>query len=172
MKIAVALVLWGLCGIAQAASDRTEKIEALMQAQGLVAAFEQQLQLSREACRKQADAMLSQILETLKVTPVFDEKFREAAQAFVEAAQPSWTASDIVASWSEYYAPHFTDAELDQLLAFYQSPLAQKEVAANKDAMVQLSAHFEELSKPIAEAATREFLARVQAIAEECNCAK
>jgi len=143
-----------------------------MRAQGLVAAFEEQLQLSREACKKQAEAVLSQIFETLKVTPEFDAKFREAALAYVEAAQPAWTARDIVDAWAQYYSPHFTDDELDQLLAFYESPLAQKEVAANKEAMALLSAHFQEQSGPIVQAATQKFLARAQEIVQECNCAK
>ena len=172
MRFLIAMVLSAFCANAYSAPSRIEKIESLMRAQGLVEMFDQQLQLGREACKKQADDMLSQMFASLKVTPEYDAKLREAAHAFVEEAGLNWTARDIVDAWAQYYAPNFTDAELDQLLAFYESPLAQKEVAVSRAAMAQLSAEFQKRSEPIVQAATQNFIDRVQQIAKDCNCNK
>jgi hypothetical protein len=171
MKNLVILLLLAVSGAAMAA-DRTEKIARLMEAQGLAQTFEQQMQMGRETCRKQADDMLSQMFSSLRITPEVEAKFRQAANDFVTAAQPSWTGKDIAEVWARYYGESFTDDELDQLLAYYTSPLAQKEVSASRTAIMQFTTHFQEQYQPIQESATKAFIQRMQAIVEECNCKK
>ncbi|MDR2689714.1 MAG: DUF2059 domain-containing protein [Azoarcus sp.] len=169
MKNLVLLLLLAVSSIAMGA-DRAEKIARLMEAQGLAQTFEQQMQMGREACKKQADDMLSQVFVPLRITPEIEAKFKQAASDFITAAQPTWTGKDVAEIWAKYYGENFTDAELDQLLAYYTSPLAQKEVAASRTALVQFNAYFLEQYQPVQKSATEAFIQRIQAIVEECNC--
>jgi hypothetical protein len=169
MKNLVILLLLAVSSVAVGA-DRAEKIARLMEAQGIAQSFEQQMQMVHETCRKQADDMLSQMFARLRITPEIEAKFRQAASDFITAAQPTWTGKDVAEIWAKYYGTNFTDAELDQLLVYYTSPLAQKEIAASRTALVQFSTHFQEQYRPIQESAIKAYIQRIQAIAEECNC--
>lgn len=154
------------------ATERLDKIRALMEAQGLVATFEQQIQLGREQAEAQVDQLMEQILGTLRPPPEFDQKLKEAASEFMSAMQPPWSATEIVEVWARHYGSQFTDAELDRLVAHYQSPLGQKDVLASREAMIGFSAELNEAYKPTMEAATQAFMERLQQIEKDCNCRK
>jgi len=154
------------------AGDRTEKIHALMQAQGLVETFDQMIATVRVNGRAQANQVLSQMLNELNPNETFRARFIEASDAFVEAMQPPWGAKEIVDVWSDYYGSQFSDAELDQLLVYYTSALAQKEVNVSRSALSRFTAHFQEKYKPVVQAATASYVARLKAISSECNCTK
>ena len=125
------------------AADRTEKIHALMEAQGLVATFDQQIQAGRLQAKANAKQMLDQLLAGLSPNDAFQEKFRLAVDDFAQQLQPPWSAKQVVDVWAGIYGAQFTDAELDGLLAWYTSPLAQKEVAASRDSLVKFRLHRE-----------------------------
>ncbi|MHA6844586.1 DUF2059 domain-containing protein [Ralstonia syzygii] len=78
----------------------------------------------------------------------------------------------MVAIWSRLFGAKFTDEELDQLIAFYTSPLGQKEVAASRDALPAFDQLFQARYKPIQERATAAFLQRIQQLKTECRCDK
>ncbi len=79
----------------------------------------------------------------------------------------------MVETYSSFYGPHFSEAEIDELIAFYSSNLGQKDVRSTRMA----TAEFVELLKnrvldqprvdPV-----REFSDQMFLIARECNCAK
>ena len=171
MRSCIAVVMSVVCAAASAA-DRSEKIRELMEAQGLVETFEQQIQAGREHTRKMADEMVGKVLSTLNPPPEFQAKFRDATRDFVEAAQSPWTARDIVEVWGKYYGAKFSDEELDQLLKYYRSPLGQKDAIASREALVPYTAEFQARYKPILDKATQEFLDRLKAVGKECNCKK
>jgi hypothetical protein len=151
-------------------ADRAEKLARLMEAQGVAQSFEQQMRMAQEACEKQADDMISQMFTRFRITPEVEAKFKQAASDFITAAQPTWTGKDVAEAWAKYYGADFTDAELDQLLAYYTSPLAQKEISASRAALVQFNTHFMEQYQPVLASATEAFIQRMQAIVEECDC--
>jgi hypothetical protein len=153
-----------------AADDRSETIKQLMEAQGLIQTFEQQLELGRKQNNEQGRAMLDQLMASLSPTPEVTERFEQAFQSFMAEVQTPWGAEEIVAVWGEHYGKHFSDEELDQLLIHYRSPLAQKEVVASRQALTGFSKHFAEAGKPIGERAVAKFIANLRLIAEECNC--
>jgi hypothetical protein len=171
MRIVIASLLLMVSSVAQSA-DRTAKIQALMEAQGLVAGFQQQMALGRENCRKQADQMLTQLLSSLNAPQGFRDRMNDASKNFIESLQAPWSAEEVVDEWASLYGPNFTDQELDQLLAYYESPLAQKEVKVSRDIYPPFSSHFQDLYKPVIEHATANFVAQLQLIAKECRCAK
>ena len=171
MKMLLALALIAGTTLTHAAT-REEKIQSLMEAQGLLTIFEQQILEEREANHHQADIMLSQVMNELAPTDEFKTKIHAATDDFIKDLQGPWTAKDIVAQWSKLYGAKFTDPELDQLLAFYSSPLAQREVVAGREAMNQLTVRYQAQYKPIKDKATRTFIDRIQALVAECHCRK
>ncbi|MEF9403155.1 MULTISPECIES: DUF2059 domain-containing protein [Ralstonia solanacearum species complex] len=78
----------------------------------------------------------------------------------------------MVAIWSQQFGTKFTDEELDQLIAFYTSPLGQKEVAATREALPAFNQVIQARYKPIQERATAAFMQRIQQIKTECRCDK
>lgn len=171
MRVLAIVLGLGIC-VGASASERTEKIQVLMDAQGLTQTFEQQMTAGREQTKMQADQMLQQIMNGLRPNPEFEEKFKVAYLDFVEAMQAPWSSSEVVKVWAKYYGSRFTDSELDQLIAHYRSPLGQKEVIAGREAMAQFSAEFRERYQPIQQGATQAFIERIQQIVRECNCRK
>ena len=154
------------------AMDRSEKIRDLMEAQGLNATFDQMLQSGQEQGRDQANQMLAQLMAGLSPPDEFRAKFQAAVSQFLDDLQPPWGSKEIVEVWSQFYGPYFTDKELDQLLAFYTSPLAQKEVVSSRRALVELTASFQAKYKPILDHATATYIQSLQSIVLECKCGK
>jgi hypothetical protein len=144
------------------AADRTAKIQALMEAQGLLQMWDQQMELGKEESRKQAQQLIDQMLSSITPTPELEAHLRSALDEFMKALEPSWTAQDIVAVWADNYGVQFTDQELDGLLAYYTSPLGKKDVAAAQAALPTFMNHFMELSKPLMESATQTYIQRLQ----------
>ncbi len=141
-----------------------------MEAQGLVATFEQQLEAVREQSQIQADEAVAQALAGLRPPPQIDGKIKEAAKQYISELQAPWSSQEIVDVWAKYYGEQFSDADLDQLVAFYSSPLGQRDVLAGREASIGFSAEFQERYKPVQAAATQNFVERLQQIIKECNC--
>ena len=169
MKV-VAVLLLTFASLTSFAADRNEKVAELMEAQGLVTMFQQQMAAGRRSAREQADQMLEQFTKTLKPTAEYDQKFRAALMDYVNAMDAPWSAQDIVDVWAQIYGSKFSDAELDGLLAWYTSPLGRKDTAASQSAWPAFEAHFKDLSKPIVQRETQKLLERIKSIAKECNC--
>jgi hypothetical protein len=165
--IAVLLLLFSVQAIP---ADRDAKIRALMEAQGLLQTFEQQMQYSRDFGRKQGEQVLNQLMAGLNPSPEFVTRFRSATEDFIKDVEPSWTAQDIVDVWAKFYGARFTDQELDALLSHYTSPLGQKEVTAGREALPKFNEHFAALSGPVLERAMKAYIQRLQLIAKDCNC--
>jgi hypothetical protein len=154
------------------AADRDEKIRGLMEAQGLITTFDQMLQSGREQGRSQANNILMQLLAGLNPPNEVRAKLEAAASKFLDDVRSPWSSSEIVSVWSQLYGPSFTDEELDQLLAFYSSPLAQKEVVSSRRALGEFVATIQARNKPMLEAATAAYINNLQAIIRECKCTK
>lgn len=152
------------------AGDREAKIQVLMEAQGLLETFQQQMDLRREQSHEQGQIMLDEFLRNLNPSIEYKEKFKEAFNKYAEALSSPWSADELVAVWAQHFGKHFTDSELDKLIDFYSSGLGQKEVMANREAMVKFSMHFAEAAKPIIEETFQDFSADLQSIAKACDC--
>jgi hypothetical protein len=152
------------------AGDREAKIKTLMEAQGLLATFEQQLEMGRKLNQEQAQRMMKQLMSQLNPSPEFQERFKNSFDKFIKAVETPWGADVIVEVWGNYFGEKFTDEELDQLIAFYTSELGQKEVLASRESLVQFSHHFAEAGKPIADKAVQAYIKDLQLVAKECNC--
>lgn len=155
-----------------AATDRTSKIQSLMELQGLLVMWDQQMAASRQYGEQQAQQMLDQITQSLIPSAEFEAKFRGTFEIYLAAVQSPWVAQDLVDVWADKYGSKFSDQELDELLVYYSSPLGKKDVAATQSAVPEFTDHFFQLAKPIGERALTEYIQNLKALARECNCAK
>ncbi|MFY1017593.1 DUF2059 domain-containing protein [Ectopseudomonas khazarica] len=154
------------------ADTKTQKIEELLRAQGLVDTWTQQLERGKEYNKQVAKQIMGQMTTKLAPNENFQKRFDAASDKFIESIASPWTADDMVAVWAKFYGPGFTEAELDQLIAFYSSPLAQKEIQVGRAALEKFTLHFQQLNQPLIEKATNQYMQDLQLVAKECNCAK
>jgi hypothetical protein len=72
--------------------------------------------------------------------------------------------------WGETYGESFSDEEISQLLAFYQSPLGQKAVSASRSAMPKVMEKMKADLNPRLQPAIQRYTGKVQKIIAECHC--
>ncbi|MDN5505896.1 MAG: DUF2059 domain-containing protein [Comamonas sp.] len=154
------------------ADTKTQKIEELLRAQGLVDTWAQQIEQGEEYNKQVAQQIMGQMTAKLAPNEQFKNRLDAASEKFIDSTAIPWTAKDMVAVWAKFYGPDFTEAELDQLIAFYSSPLAQKEIQVSRSALEKFTLHFQQLNQPILENASNQFMQELQLIVSECNCAK
>ena len=154
------------------ADQRSEKIETLMKAQGLLEMWQQQIDYGKVEGEKQGKMMIDQMLSQLNPNEEFRERFETAYFNFIKKLHDNWTARQIVDVWAKYYGPHFTDKELDDLITFYTSDIGQKDVKSTKSAIVEFTSHFQREGQPIIEKATKEYIEELKVVAKECKCPK
>lgn len=141
-----------------------------MEAQGLVATFEQQMIEGRAYGRQQASDVMTQLMREFNPPSEFRRRLEKIVAEYAIAMEPHWGAKELAEVWSRYYGPAFSNDELDKLLTFYTSPLAQKEVLVSRNSLTQFSKHFQDNQKQVLESATAEFGQKIKAITIECNC--
>ena len=171
MKIVVLIGLFLVSSLATAA-DRSDKIKDLLDSQGMLKMYEQQLKTGRDRARQVADQILAQATASLNLTAQVKMQLNDVVQEFISNAMPTWTSQDMLDAWGKYYGTKFSDEELEQLAAFYRSPLGQKDVAATAEALPKLSADFQERYKSQLAKATDQYVKRLQQIMKDCNCRK
>ena len=158
---------------AQAFADaKSEKIENLMKALGLIETWTQQIEQGKIYNRKVSSQIMDQIISQLNPNKEFQQKFKGASENFITKTESPWSPEKIVEVWAGYYGPEFTEAELGQLIEFYTSPLGQKDISVTRSSMDKFSKYFQEAGQPIVEKATAEYIQEMKIIAKECNCAK
>jgi uncharacterized protein len=165
-----ALIAFLLLAFQTQAAPRDDKIRDVMQAQGLYQMVEQQLEAGKEESKKQARQISDQMLARLKLTPEFQEKFRKASEDYALSLNKTWSAKEMVEVWSKAYGSQFNDKELDGLLAYYKSPLGQKDVKAAQAAMPAMTNHFSQKIGPIIERETQAYADRLEKLVEACKC--
>jgi hypothetical protein len=127
---------------AYAADDvRQRKLDELMRTIKLQDMFEQQIASSRASYVAFGRKIFAQFQE--QMTPIADPaqkaKMDSVLQRYIERASVLWKAEDLAAVWSERFGRELTDDDLEQILAFYRSPVGPKVVAANQAANIVLT---------------------------------
>jgi hypothetical protein len=168
----VALIGLFLVSSLATAADRSDKIKDLLDSQGLLNMYEQQIKTGRDRARQMADQILAQATASLNLTDQAKTQLNDVVQEFISNAMPTWTSQDVLDAWGKYYGSKFSDEELDLLTSFYRSPLGQKDVAATAEALPKLSADFQERYKSQLAKATDQYVKRLQQIMKDCNCKK
>ena len=170
MKLRIFLLIWLLLPAMAFAETRAEKIETLIEAQGLLEMWQQQMDMSRAECKRQADMIYKQITSELRPNEEFQERFKRAFHKFTDTIYNKWTAKDLVDAWTQHYGPKFTEEELDRLIAFYTSDIGQKEVRVTKAVTVDFTRQIQKESQPLLQNAIKEYVRDLTTVAEDCNC--
>ena len=155
------------------ADVRTDKIETLMKTLGLVEMFEQQITMAKVRNEQIGKEAIEQILTGLNPPAEMQKKFTTAFKNYMKKVELPWTSAEIVKVWAKYYGANFSEAELDQLIKFYSSPLGKKDVSESKKAMASFSKEFQEKNAKIQSKALGEYVTDLKTLIKECtDCTK
>jgi hypothetical protein len=150
-------------------STKNAKLAQLFKLQGFSAVIEQQ----RQACKKQAEAMKPQIMQQLKKTFPDDKarfwgQFEIAYERFEKASQPSWTVEEATDYYAKLYGKHVSEQDLDQILAFYRSPVGKKDIEASNAAISEWTAFLMKRNQGEFQRHYQAFLKDISNVAKEC----
>jgi hypothetical protein len=140
-SFALFVVALFLCGTAMAdESSRQVTIAKIMEAQGLQEMFQQQLDQSKDSAGEVGKDLVKKLLKESgapdgQENPQLTEVFR----LYLERCATMFSAKEYVDIWATFYGKNLSDSDLEQILAYYQSPIGKKDVLASKTAMVGFS---------------------------------
>ncbi len=140
----ILLSLLGFGGVFADEVSKAEKLTELMRVQGLYDMIEQQ----QTYCEAQAQSLDQQVMEKMEedfpgmLSEETQLAFEQATTRFMGSVKASWTIAGAVSAWQNYYGNGVTEAELDQILAYYQSPIGQKDIQAAQAAMPKWGQYF------------------------------
>lgn len=166
------LVLACLVSTSLSATEREDKIKTLMEVQGTLTTFQQQIEAGRAQSKEHGKTLLNKMVPDFDPPPEYQRKLNQAFDKYVDRLSSVWGADELVAVWSRYYGDSFTDAELDALIDHYASPLAQKEIVASREALQRFYAHFSESALQIQAVSLQDFTKELTAILKSCKCRK
>jgi hypothetical protein len=150
---------------------RSEHLSALMDAAGVTQAFDAARDMVRQQARSDADRGMASLLTQLDAGPEVVAQLRQAYGEFIdEVTAAAMHRDEMAVIWGEAYGASFSDEEISQLLAFYQSPLGQKAVAASRSAMPKVMEKMQADLNPRLQPAIQRYTGKVQKIIAECHC--
>jgi len=161
-----------LTTLAAQAGPLEDKTRKLFQVQGVVGNYQSLIDQSRAQAQEDTKQILNQMLSQLNPSKEFQVKIKQAADRYVKALLTDRTAEQIVEVLIKYYAPSFSEGELDKLIEFYGSALGRKDAAVSKAATEKLIKHYKSENEKIRISATDEFVKDLRSIAQQCNCPK
>jgi hypothetical protein len=169
-KHLIALALLA-CNFAHAGplEDKTRK---LFEVQGIVARFQASIDQGRIQAREESKKVMDQMLSEMELSKEYQERTNVAYEKYMKALLTDRTADQIVEVLIKFYAPNFTEDELDKLIAFYGSSVAQKDADVSRTAMQQVVDSYKAANDQIRVAATSEFVRDIRLIAQQCNCSR
>lgn len=146
------------------------KARKLFEIQGIVSSFQASIDEGRAEAKMQTKQMLDQMLSQLNPNKEFQDRINFATDKLLRNLQTSRTAKDFVDVLIKYYAPSFTEQELDKLIEFYSSDIGIKEAAVSKRALQEAAEYYKDENERIRIAAMNEYVGELQLIARQCNC--
>lgn len=147
-----------------------DKVRRLMDVADVTRTYQRHTRLSMQVSQKYAHEMVKQYVDETKLTPELRQKHEKAVQDYVRKVQSAISAEDMIDAWKRLFGAQFTDAELDQMIRYYSSPLGQKELRVKEDATQRLTNAFHEKSRPVIEQALHDYIVAMQTISHECRC--
>ncbi|MCK5871399.1 MAG: DUF2059 domain-containing protein [Methylococcales bacterium] len=169
MKKIIVLAFFILSSLQVHADTRTDKIGTLMQTLGLVEMFEQRIERAKVRNEQIGKQAIKQILDGLNPSADMQKKLITTFKVYMEKVESPWTSAKIIKVWAKYYGTNFSEAELDQLIVFYSSPLGKKDVSESKKAMEKFSQEFQEKGDKIRSKAFGEYVTELKVLIKECS---
>lgn len=125
------------CGVASAdEATRQDKIAKIIEAQGLTQLIQQQLDQSKESASEMGKDIAKKLLSESGVADgKQNPKVEQILRRYMERCAAMFSSKELVEIWATFYGKSLSDSELDQVLAYYQSPVGRKDVLATQVAM-------------------------------------
>lgn len=144
------LVALFLCGSVMAdEKSRQATIAEIFKAQGMQEMLQEHLELAKTTAGELGRGQLKIMLSGLGATEdqLNSEMFKnsELAQIFgryIERSAAIFSAEELVNAVAVAYGKNLSEADLNNILAFYQSPSGRKDVLASKEAMNEITKIF------------------------------
>ncbi|WP_293393276.1 DUF2059 domain-containing protein [Nevskia sp.] len=166
----VVVLMWG--GVAVAA-QRDEKVRTLIDLWGLLDAIEQQKAAVQRQLETTVQNSVRDNLKSFDLNPAFQARVDALTREFLEkATQSAFSGEAYVAELTTLFGPAFSDQELDQLIAFYSSPLGRRELAVTKEAVPKAIAVASQQGAEQLLSERKAFSDALRATLIECNCAR
>ena len=154
------------------AAPHDEKIKELMGAKGIFKTWEELLVADMQRNGVIAQSTMDQKLNGLDLNGTLKERAVNVKAKFLSSLSTAWSADEIFNLWARYYGSTFSNEEIDQLIAFYKSPLGIKEVQAHNDAYLHIQEYCRILIMPKVEAALEQYGKDLDSIVSECKCSQ
>ncbi|WP_299948039.1 hypothetical protein [uncultured Microbulbifer sp.] len=97
MKKLVSVLLFSMFPMLSMAGDKEAKIRQLMEAQGLISMFENQLEMGRAQSEQAGKQMMDQLLAQMNPSEDFQARFSVAFNNYMNKVNVPWGAEEIVA---------------------------------------------------------------------------
>ena len=119
-----------------------------------------------EQARRSIDTVRSQFGEELaRATPAQRNRLDAAMDRFVSAARAPPDLNAAISVWAQGFAENLTNQDLRQIVEFSRTPAGRAQIAASRDASVQLAAYLRQVRSASVDRATAAYLAELKAVA-------
>jgi hypothetical protein len=146
--------------------SRTSKIAELVQLQGLTRMMEQTKAAGRETATRMVRSMTDKMFVQFPNIPAGKRAAVEAAsKQFLSEVDRSFDQGDAVRAWGRFYSEGLTEQELDAIIAYYRSPVGQKDVRASQAALPQFQKYMVEKRTAAMNGAVANYTAALREIA-------
>ena len=134
LLLAIALVLSVHANADESA--RQAKIAKVLEAQGVLQMFQQQIESSKSQASDIGENIYRQILIENGIKKGQENpKIEQVLTQYTERCSTLFTAEELTGIWSRFYGNDLSEKELDKILAYYKSPVGKKDVAASQAAL-------------------------------------
>jgi hypothetical protein len=100
------------------------------------------------------------------IPPEQRTRLEGAERQFQRDVENGFDQDDAVRTWGRLYSQSLTDADLDAILAFYRSPVGQKDVTATGAALPQFQHYIIEKNAAVMDAAVANYTAALRSIVD------
>jgi hypothetical protein len=148
-------------------SSRAAKVAELMQLTGLAQMMAQSRAMGQAAAQKTVQSMAEQALAKFPtIPPEKRARIEDAAKQFLRDVDSGFDQDDAVRAWGRFYSENLTETELDAILAYYRSPVGQKDVSASRAALPQFQHYMVEKRTAVMNTAVTNYTAALRSIVD------
>jgi hypothetical protein len=148
-------------------SSRAAKVAELMRLTGLAQMMAQSRAMGQAAAQKTVQSMAEQALAKFPaIPPEKRARIEDAAKQFLHDVDSSFDQDDAVRAWGRFYSENLTETELDAILAYYRSPVGQKDVSASRAALPQFQHYMVEKRTAVMNTAVANYTAALRSIVD------
>jgi hypothetical protein len=148
-------------------SSRAAKVAELLQLTGFAQMMAQSRAAGQAAAQKTVQSMAEQALAKFPtIPPQKRARIADAAKQFLRDVDSGFDQDDAVRAWGRYYSENLTESELDAILAYYRSPVGQKDVSASRAALPQFQHYMLEKRTAVMNTAVINYTATLRSIVD------